>query len=107
MRLDIYSSQFENFIVLGDFNAEVENRDKEEFFKSNNLKSLIRVPTCYKNPNSPSCIDLILINSQRNIRSSCAAETGLSDFHKMTVMVMKASFRKPKPKVINCRLQKL
>ena len=27
-----------------------------------NLKSLVKVPTCYKNPNNPICIDLILAN---------------------------------------------
>ena len=88
---------------MGDFNVEVENRDMEEFCKNYNLKSLIRVPTCFKIPRNPSCIDLILTNSQRNFQSSCAIETGLSDFHRMTVTVMKASFRKLKPKVIHHR----
>ena len=29
--LDIYSSKYERFIVMGDFNVEVENRDMKEF----------------------------------------------------------------------------
>ena len=66
VRLVLYSSKYKYFIVLGDFNVEVENRDMEEFCSNYNLKSLIRVPTCYKNPNNPSCIDLILKNFQRN-----------------------------------------
>ena len=69
-------------------NVEVENRDMKEFCKNYNLKSLIRVSTCYKNPKNPSCIDLILKNSQRSFQSSCAIETGLSDYHRMTVTVM-------------------
>ena len=74
---------------MEDFNVEVENRDMEEFCKNYNLKSLIRVPICYKNPKNPSCVDLMLTNSQRNFQSSCAIETGLSDFRRMTVTVMK------------------
>ena len=48
--LDIYSSQYEHVIVMGDLNGEVKNRDMEEFYKNYNLKSLMRVPACYKNP---------------------------------------------------------
>ena len=54
-------------------------------------------------PKNPSCIDLILQNSQRSFQNSCAIETGLSDFHRMTVTVMKASIRKLKLKVIHYR----
>ena len=48
-------------------------------------KSLIKEPTCYKNPEKPTCIDLILTNSPRQFQATLALETGLSDFHKMTV----------------------
>ena len=43
----------------------------------------------------------MLTNSQRSFQSYCAIETGLSDIHRMTVRVVKASFRKLKPKVIH------
>ena len=72
----------------------------KDFCLNYNLKSLICVPTCYKNPDNPSCIDLILTNSPGSFQSSCAIEAGLSDFHKMTVTVMKTSFQKLKPRVI-------
>ena len=78
--LHTYFFQYEHFIVKEDFNVELENRSMEEFCKNYNLKSLIQVSTCYKNSNNPSCIDLILTNSQRSFQSSCAIETGLSDF---------------------------
>ena len=101
--LDMYSSQNEHFIVLGDFNVEMKNRDMEEFCKDYNLKSFIQVPTCYKSPNNLQCTDITLKNSQRSFQISYAIETSLSDFHRMTVTVMKASFRKLKPKIINYR----
>ena len=67
------------------------------------MKSLIRVPTCYKNPANPTCIDLMLTNSNRSLQNSCTIETGLSDFHKMIVTVFKIYFQKRKEKVINYR----
>ena len=63
-----------------------------EFCGVYNLKSLIREPTCYKNPENPSCIDLILTNGPFNFQNSCVFETGLSDFHKIAVTVMKMHF---------------
>ena len=62
------------------------------FCKTYDLSSLIKVPTCYKNPENVSCIDLILTNRPKSFQNSSAAETALSDFHKMTVIVMKATF---------------
>ena len=73
---------------------EVDDNCIRDFCKSYNLKNLVRVPTCFKNPENLSCIDLILTNSAYSFQSSCATETGLSDFHKMTVAVMKESFQK-------------
>ena len=46
------------------------------------LKHLINVPTCYKNPDNPSVIDLMLTNSHCNFQNSWVVETGLSDFIK-------------------------
>ena len=86
---------------------EVDNNDMKDFCKSYNLKSLVRVPTCFKNPENLSCIDLILTNSPYSFHSSCVIETGLSDFHKMAVAVMKASFQKMKQKIITYRNFKL
>ena len=72
----------------------------KKFCQSYNLKSLIKVPACYKNPNSPSCIDLILTNKPRKFQNSCEKETLLSDFHKMTDTALKMQFRRLKPRVL-------
>ena len=63
------------------------------------LSSLINRPTCYKTPEKPSCIDLLLTNRPKSFQNSSVVETGLSDFHKMAVTVMKTTFEKLKPKV--------
>ena len=65
--------------------------------------SMTNKPTCYKNPEKTSYIDLILTNFLRSFQSSCVIETELSDFHKMVTTVMKTTFTKMKPKVIKYR----
>ena len=56
-----------------------------------------------QNPTNPSCIDLILTNRPRSFQNSCTFETGLSDFLKMTLTVLKSSFAKQKPRILNYR----
>ena len=62
-----------------------------------NLKCYIKGPS-YKNPENPS---YILTNNSKCLQSSCVVETGLSDFHRMTVTVVKATFKKSQPRIIN------
>ena len=90
-------------LLLGDFNAEVKNNFLKEICDLYGMKSLIRVPTCYKKQTYPTCIDLMLTNSNRSFQNSCAIETGLSDFHKMIATVLKICFQKREAKVINYR----
>ena len=48
----------------------------------------IKDPTCYKNFNNPSCIDLFLTNSVKRFEGNCIVETDLSHFHKLVVTVL-------------------
>ena len=73
------------------------------FCDTYDLKCFIKEPTCYKNPANPSCIDLILTNNPKCFESSCVVGTGLSDFHRMTVTVMKTIFKKFEPRIIHYR----
>ena len=43
----------------------------------------------------------MLKNSVHSFQNSCALETGLSDFHKMIVTVLKSSLEKKQPKFIS------
>ena len=54
-------------------------------------------------PDNPSCIDLLLTNRPRCFQNTVAVETGISDFHKMVVMVFKVFYKKQKPKIIQYR----
>ena len=88
MNLDICSPSYDDYIVLGDFNVEIDNNDMKDFSCKYNWRSLDSVPIWYKNPSNSLCIDLILKTSRRTFGSSCAIEKGFSDFHKMIITVM-------------------
>ena len=62
----------------------------KSFCQIYNFKHLLDKHTCCKNPNNPSCLDLIITNKPRK---SCTFETGLSNFHKITLTVLKSSLQ--------------
>ena len=74
-----------------------------EFINIYGLKNLVNEPTCYQNVNNPSCIDLILTNRSKSFQNTTSIETGLSDFHKMTITIMKTVFKKTNPKIVQYR----
>ena len=101
--LDLFTTKYEHLFFLGDFNAGMEDSSIKIFCNNYNLTSMINKPTCYENPDKPTCTDLILTNCAGYFQNSCVIETGLSDFHTMIVTVMKISYRKIEPMVINYR----
>ena len=64
--LDVLTSKYDNIILMGDFNAEPADTVVSDFCEIYNLKNIIREKTCFKNPNNPSCIDLIITNKQKD-----------------------------------------
>ena len=98
-----YISSYDNVLVLGDFNSEIREESMDDFCELFHLKSLIKTPTCFKSINNPSCIDLIFTNKPKSFQNSTVLETGLSDFHLLTVTVMKTTFRKLPPKIVRYR----
>ena len=99
--MDLYSSTYENFIFFGDFNSGMEHSALKSFCNWHSLTSLINKSTCWKNPSKSTCIDLILANGPKFFQNSNTIETGLPDFYKMMVTIMKTTFHKLKPKIIN------
>ena len=96
---DLYSVNYDNLVLMGDFNLNTSKLNMKDFCHSYGFKSLIKFSTCFKNPKNPSCIDLILTNNPLNFQSSGVIETGLSDFHRMIVTVMKTTYQKLNPKI--------
>ena len=65
-----------------------------------NCQNIIKDKTCFKNPHNPSCVDLFITNRPKSVQNSTMIETGLSDFHKMSLTVMKVFYKKQRPKII-------
>lgn len=61
------------------------------FLNAYNLSSLIKEPTCYKNPENPSCIDLIITNSLWSFQDSL--------WSGVAVTIIKATFHRLPPKI--------
>ena len=95
--MNIHSSNCDNFIFFGDFNADVSDKVMLD------LKGLIKQPTCFKTSENPSCIDLFLTKRPQRFCNSYVIETGLSDFNMMTVSVIKMHYRKLLQKIIHYR----
>ena len=72
--------------TLGDYNSEMAEDAMQDFYSSYNLKN---------------GLDLILTNKSRCFQYTSVIETGLSDFHRLTVTIRKTSFQKLGPKIIN------
>ena len=98
--LDKYLSKYENLLLLGDWNCEMNEEEMKTFCETYNLENLIKGPTCYKNADNPSSIDIMLTNKKLSFQNSLTVETGLSDFHKMTITVLKRFFKKKDPVTI-------
>ena len=101
--IDAYCKKYENILIMGDFNVDVKEVSLHLFCNQYKLKSLNKDPTCYKNIDNPSCIDLFLTNSAKSFESTCTIETGLSDFHKLVVTVLNEKHERMPPKIIQYR----
>ena len=102
LALDVYPS-YDKFLLAGDFNVREEDDMLDEFMNSYHAKNLVKEPTCFMSKDNPSCIDLFITNSYQSFQKTTTVTTGLSDFHKMTVTILKTTFPKSKPRVITYR----
>ena len=92
---------------MGDFNVTDDEHHIKSFCENYSLKNRIKQTTCYKNPRNSAFIDLILTNVFCSFQSTCVVERGLSDFHLMTLIVMRNGFEKYQSKTVNYRSYKI
>ena len=78
--LDFYSKNYENICIIGDFKATPSNPSLIQFFENQNLKNLVKNPTCFKSLQG-STIDLILTNNIYLFQKTQSFETRISDHH--------------------------
>ena len=60
---DLLLANNEHFFLMGDLNVEGHDGVFKEFCDLYNLKNLIEVPTCFKNRDFSTSIDVMLTNS--------------------------------------------
>ena len=63
-----------------------------------NAKNIVKEPNCYKGLSNPSCIDLVITNSSSSFQNTKAISTGLPDFDKRVITVLKQTFQRSSPK---------
>ena len=68
------------------------------------LTNLVTDSTCFKS-NKGSLIDLMLTNKPKSFYKSHSFVTGLSDWHKLIVSILRTSFQKLPPKFVIYRNQ--
>ena len=79
--LDVYSN-YENILLVGDFNAQTVETCLDTFLYQHKLES---------------CMDFILTNIPRSTFKMNTFFTGLSDFHKLVLSIFKTTFSKSAP----------
>ena len=85
--LNMASENYDNFIVMGDFNIDIrqtspESHKLDKFCSLFSLTNIIKSETCFTKFHS-STIDLFLTNKPNFFQKTNAIETGLSDHHKL------------------------
>jgi len=89
--LDRCYAECKSVYLLGDINVNFKNLPDtiEHFMKGYNLKNVIEGPTCFKNAQNPTLIDVILTNTPLRISSHFNCSIGVSDFHNLICVATK------------------
>ena len=97
--LDMALKKYENCIIMGNFNIDMDKPDSPAYAQLNDFCDIYE-KTCFTK-NHSSRIDLILSNKPSSFQLSHATEVGLSNCHELITTCMKAAISRLKPRVIN------
>ena len=106
LALNTSSTSYKNFLLLGDFNMTTENSKLLDLMDAFCLGNLINEPTRFKST-VPTTKDLIVTNQKSLFMKSSAYQSGLTDFHKLTTMILRKSITKGNPRNILYRDYKI
>ena len=104
--LNKYGGNYENMVILEDFEVQPANEVLETFLEDSGFVNLMKSKTCFKSK-AWNCIDLILTNNPKGFQNTGAMKTGVSNHHALIVSFLKTTFRKMPPnklKHINYKL---
>ena len=88
---------------MDDYNVDGKEINVKVSSNQHLLKALKEKPTCFNNFNNPSCIDIFLTNSSKSFEKLLTLETGMSDFHKLIITILKVKPDKLPPRIIKYR----
>ena len=95
--LRFYSTTYDNFLLLSNFNISCDDKHLKELCNSFSLGHIIKTPTCCMGTN-PSSIDHIITIMTSLFMKFCTVETGISDCHKLLMSTCRMTFAKGKSK---------
>lgn len=81
--LDSYLNEVKSVFIIGDINVDMQHMTKpmHDFLQMYDLDNVIDKPTCFKNIENPSLIDVMLTNSPRRLAAHLNVSIGVSDHH--------------------------
>ena len=85
-------------MLIGDLNAQKSEPCLSQFLFKMNAKNIVKEPTRYKSLSNPGCTNLVITNSPSSFQNTKTISTGLSDFHKMVITVLKQTFQRSSPR---------
>ena len=93
--LDSLNSNFENLLLVGDFNSEDHEIEISSFVNNHEAKNIVKEKTCFKSVLNPSCVDLFVTNNPKSLQHTHGFPCALSDHHNLVVTVLKNIFGRP------------
>ena len=97
--LDSLNSNYEKFLLVGDFNSEDHETEITNFLNNREAKNIVKQKTCFKNVFNPSCVDLFITNSPKSFQHTHSFSCGLSDHHNFVLTVLKNTCGKQKSNI--------
>ena len=99
--LDNFSTKYDHFVLLDDFNIQENKAILSEFLNTYNAKNIVKIKTCFESIENPSCDYLIISDKTGSFHHTNVFETGISNHHKLVTTVMKAKITKVPPKYVH------
>lgn len=91
--LDRIIIKIDHLIVLGDLNFDTLNKEKSKpittILDKFNLTNTVKKPTCFKNHENPTMLDLIITNSPSLLCNTSVFNCSLSDCHSFILTCIK------------------
>ena len=99
--LDNFSTKYDHFALLGDFNVQENETILSEFLNAYNAKNIVKNKTCFKSIENPSSVDLIITDKPGSFQHTNVFEIGISNHHELVTAVMEAKFTKASSKYVH------